>query len=461
MFSDSKANRALRLLYVSLPVLAAALLIYAQSARADLLKNKFLGSKDRFYSQAGREHEVKFTAVFKSTMTSLSEVAELSETQKTALVRREILPLMDYLFGPLVHRSQGSPQRVKNVLVDWTNARMSNGVVELPYEYRGLWIVSHQVSQAGSLELPVPLNRKVVYSKLWKKCTDSAPDHQTESFYWYFWDPTRYACDQKEGVEYNSVSVKIGRETRLTEKSYPEYNRMLEDDLMSMTMAFGYVDDPSEFNPEKDNDAGVYEYRSFVKHFRSKYASQLKESLIYQKEYKGSSNPELVIGHRFAGTLNGKKVLVNIVVAAGIDQMELFAKSFAHDHEDLFAWYGHSRVGSGFDAERFGRMLTSDPGYYSVTDAYQVIYWAGCNSYSYYTLPFFEFKGGTRNLDIIANGLPSYFSLNSDNAVIATDYFLNWPARPSYQEIVNTIEERASQRGTVVLVAVLGDEDNQ
>ena len=52
-------------------------------------------------------------------------------------------------------------------------------------------------------------------------------------------------------------------------------------------------------------------------------------------------------------------IVINVVAAAGIDQMELFARSFAHDHDGFFGWFGHSRVGSGFDAERFWQVHRS------------------------------------------------------------------------------------------------------
>ena len=114
-------------------------------------------------------------------------------------------------------------------------------------------------------------------------------------------------------------------------------------------------------------------------------------------------------------------------------------------------------------------MLIHNRNYYSVSPNYQMVYWGGCNSYSYYTLPFFDFKAhiangldpyGTKGLDIIANGLPSYFNLNADNGAIVLKHLLNWNNRPSYQTIVNELEARANANGVDVLVAVLGDEDN-
>ncbi|MGZ5279749.1 MAG: hypothetical protein ACXWC9_07405, partial [Pseudobdellovibrionaceae bacterium] len=102
---------------------------------------------------------------------------------------------------------------------------------------------------------------------------------------------------------------------------------------------------------------------------------------------------------------------------------------------------------------------------------YQMIYWAGCNSYSYYTLAFFDQKAklnptkdpkGTKNLDIISNALPSYFSLNAINAEILLKSLMKWEKPTSYQAIVDDIEKRAEKDGsTLVLVNVLGDEDNK
>jgi hypothetical protein len=107
--------------------------------------------------------------------------------------------------------------------------------------------------------------------------------------------------------------------------------------------------------------------------------------------------------------------------------------------------------------------------FYSLSAQYQLIYWAGCNSYSYYTEPFFKQKAaletepslfGPKNLDIINNGLPSLFSFNAANAMITYNAIMNWENKTSYQSIVNQIENFARNNNYVVLVNVLGDEDN-
>ncbi len=419
-----------------------------------------------FFSPAGGEHLVSFDGSLRTEWANLDELRAVDAEERNLYVEYNLLPTIDFLFGPLVNRNQGSPKRIQDVKVDWDHAALREGKVELPYHYEGTWILSNEAAAKPVLDLPVPYSAKTVLTKGWKTCTDSEPEHQTEDFFWYFWDPKRPGCKHKDGQEFYTAHILIGAATPQTEKTYPEYDRLFRqkgaEKELRLTIAFGYVEDPSKFNPEKDTDYGITQFREFVQKFRAKWAKKLSltEKPILQGEYRGADKPKLVIGRRFSGKVDGAQVTVSIVSAAGIDQMELFAKSFAHDHDGLFAWFGHSRVGSGFDADRFEQMLKTTPEYLSLTDDYQIIYWGGCNSYSYYSTPFFRLKGGTKNLDIIANGLPSLFSLNQENAEIVVENFLNWQKRATYQEITKAIEARAKAIGTKVLAVVLGDEDN-
>ena len=426
-----------------------------------------------FFSSSAREHDVTFSAYIRTDKTSLDQIKALSSAQQASFLSSDVKPLMKYLFGPATHNSLGSPQRSSQLSVDWNSAKLVNGKVELLYTYTGPWILRKDIAAAGSWTQAVPLNGDVVFTPNWKSCTDSAPEHQTTSFYWYFWDPARSGCDQVLERDYREVKFLVGAATLNQTQSFPEYEKLLKsngiDKNLQMTFAFGYVEDATTPNPDSDQDYGMREYQDFVKQARtyiSANAQNIVETPILQSEYPNATSPNTVIGHRFIGTRQGVKVSISVVAAGGIDQMYLFAKSFAHDHDGFFAWMGHSRVGSGFDAQNFGQIVANDPAYFSISSQYQVIYWGGCNSYSYYTLPFFKFKQsatdptGTKGLDIIANGLPSLFSFNSGNALIALHHILNWDEKASYQTILTEIEDQAANSGTYVLSAVLGDEDN-
>jgi hypothetical protein len=424
------------------------------------------------YSYAADEYQVTFSALAKTTHFTLDDVN--SEGIKSKIVN-DIKANVKFLFGPLTHRDIGGQKLNFVITPDWTLAKMNGDTLEVPYIYTGVWIISKKLISPNSvMNLPLPYDVAKVYTPKWLSCTDSAPDHQTESFFWYFWDPTRKGCDHKIDQEYQIITVRLGEQTVNQTESYPEYSKMIQsngvENNLQMTFAFGYVEDAEDSFPDTDNDYGMSEFRKFVK-FMDQEAKKLnlRKIEILQKEYLNHDYPDKKIGYSYQGFKNNVALNIKVVAAANIDQMELFAKSYAHDHDAFFGWFGHSRVGSGFDANNFASMLRWNPEYYTLSSNYQLIYWAGCNSYSYYTLPFFDQKSaldksvdpfGTKNLDIISNALPSLFSFNSNNAKVAYAAMINWENPTSFQTIVSTIEKNGLKSGYPVIVNVLGDEDN-
>lgn len=430
-----------------------------------------LDSAKEFYSKAGNEYAIDFDAIHLTNYSSLDELQNLPEYQKRNIEQYNIRTSIKYLFGPMTYRHLGGEQKGAKITVKWEAAYVQDGKVILPYHYSGVWLLRSQITPTSKFELPLPLNTEVLRTKNWKKCTDKDPEHQTWSFFWYFWEPKRFGCDHKLGEQFQMIQPVLSNMTTQTEVTYPEYKLMLADNHMTMTFGFGYVVDPENPQPFKDYDQGMGEFRAFIDSVRSSLqAVSATESKILEKEYNGSLVDERQIGTRFTYSKDGISYEIKIVAAASIDQMEVFAKSFAHDHDDYFGWFGHSRVGGGFDAMAFGQIVNGNPEFYSISSQYQLVYWAGCNSYSYYTKPFFDFKAnliagdvtGTQGLDIISNTLPSYFSLNAVNAEVLLHALLTASEhQTSYQAIVDALEDQSNASGATVLVNVLGDEDNQ
>lgn len=418
----------------------------------------------KLYSLKGREHQVQFEAVY---LTQYSQISDLQD----AKLQREIKQTTKFLFGPTTHRQIAGIQKGEKIIPHIEKAYLKANRVAVPYTYRGVWLIDQEFLTRTSLIIPVPLSEKDLRTSLWQRCTDSAEDHSMWSFFWYFWDPLRAGCDHKIGKNYQEVELQIGDETPATTASYPEYRNLIQNKngspTMAMTFAFGYVEDVANPNPFNDQDYGMYEFQKFYRATK-KIAAQLglTETAIYQKDITAGSTR---IGARFRGQQNGVQIEIKVIAAAGVDQMDIFANSYAHHHDGFFGWFGHSRVGDGFDADRFKYALRSQPEKFSVSPNYQIIYWAGCNSYSYYTLPFFQLKSdldptndphGTRKLDLISNALPSLFAFNSYNAQVLLQALLNWQNPTSYQSIINQVENYADSYGQSVLVNVLGDEDN-
>ena len=418
-----------------------------------------------FYSLTGQEYQVRFQALYESSAKSLDEI-----TPSTLPYR--IRSTTKFLAGPLGHRQLGGVQKGERITPHLEEAYVEEGHVLVPYTYEAQWVLENNALASGPLYLPLPYSVAGLETPHWKSCTDDEEDHNTWDFFWYFWDPERPGCDHEVGVNYQEVEVLVTASTTQTRLSYPEYSRLIHDKdgvpTLAMTFAFGYVKENSNPDPFRDIDYGIRQFQRFYAETKNTLlALGFEETPIFQSDISEGNQK---IGAKFIGSKNGVRMEVSVVAAAGVDQMDLFAHSYARDHEGFFGWFGHSRVGSGFDAEVFESKLKDFPEDFSLTQDYQLIYWAGCNSYSYYTKPFFELKAeldptgdpeGTRHLDIIANTLPSYFAFNGPNAKVLFNTLLHWDSPTSYQEIVRQIEDIAGNSRAQVIVTVLGDEDNE
>ncbi len=416
------------------------------------------------YALNAQEHRVKFEALYQSRAKNLAELDAYD-------LRSEIKEVTAFLFGTLTHREIGGVQKGEKIIPHIDQAVIKGGYVMVPYTYEATWMIHNNALIQNPLSLPIPYSIAGLNTPGWKNCNDSGEHRDDWGFFWYFWDPSRPGCDHKAQRHYQEVDVQIGVETPQTTLSRPEYSRLIHTKngvpTLSMTFAFGYIEEAYPADPFVDTDHGMKEFRMFHNRVKSQLLRlNFEETPLLQKDI---SRGKTRIGTKFTGNKNGVQVEVSILAAAGVDQMDIFAYSYAQNHDGFFGWFGHSRVGSGFDAEMFAYKLNANPQRYSITPDYQMIYWAGCNSYSYYTLPFFELKSrlnpgadphGTANLDLLSNALPSLFVLNAENAQILYAALFNWEAATSYQDIVQSIETSAAAWGREVIVNVLGDEDN-
>lgn len=428
---------------------------------AELLQNHIFG----LYSYGAGEYKVKFTANYRF-VAQLEAVKNWPDSSKYFVEQYDLPATIKFLFGPLTHRLIGAVQKDSSYKVNWSQAKQVGETVEVEYTYEGRWLIANS-KFANSFELPLPYNAELILTPAWTKCTDN--DHADDiGFLWYFWDPTRAGCDSVAGVQYQTIQVQVLGASEQEKLSYPEYKKMIRNEngtkWLRITLAYGYVEDKDDADPTTDADMGARQYREALRLVRH-YLPKAKESAILMNEYLGKESDKRV-GSRFMAVSNGIHIEIKVVVNTGIDQMQIFAQSFAHDRDGAFAWFGHSRVGSGFDAANFRKMVENNNEYYKPTSDYQLIYWAGCNSYSYYTQPFFQFKAalnpldpsGTKGLDIISHGLPSYFYMNGQYTSIYLWALLNFKKPVSYQTLIRLLESKPSTGP--LLANVLGDEDN-
>lgn len=458
-------------LFLNLFLLAGLLTGCHKPAQVDT-PTEAMAKDTAFYAKAGREVQVEFRATFISSFTDLesfqSDLDFNSNWLENSMIPRALL----FLQGPLANRSMGARKNETIRIIPESVKMTPDGLMAIDYIYTGTWLLEHRFKY--SFLMPVPYNNELLQTPNWKKCTTPHKEQQTEVFYWYYWDPARPGCDQKAGPHFQQIVVRIVKENKSTKYSHPEYKRMInsggQKNNLQMTFAFGYVKHLPNPDPFKDEDFNMGNFRKFIEHLR--YMSKvlnLTETPIYQSEYPQAVNPESRIGSRFVGIRNGIRMEIKVVAAGDLDQMEIFAKSFAHDHDAFFAWMGHARVGSESDFSNFKTIVETDPEYYSISPDYQVVYWDGCTTYDFYTEPFFEMKAaldpfadpmGTKGLDIVSNGFSTPFRPMGDNAKTWLFALVNWELNFSYQFLISEIEKTATDLNTKVFVNVIGDEDN-
>jgi hypothetical protein len=121
---------------------------------------------------------------------------------------------------------------------------------------------------------------------------------------------------------------------------------------------------------------------------------------------------------------------------------------------------GHSGLGGHLDMPSMERMegFTLTP----PKDRYQIYYFNSCTSWTYYNLPYLRRKAtesdpkGSKNLDILANGLETYFTVMGPTIAAvaqAVDMWASGQGAMSYQNLARAIDSQN-------LFGIVGDEDN-
>jgi hypothetical protein len=144
----------------------------------------------------------------------------------------------------------------------------------------------------------------------------------------------------------------------------------------------------------------------------------------------------------------GRKIVVRLfwgVANIGDESNAFFCMAKeAAERGSVFVYSGHSRVG-GLDLKYMGDQIGS-PIKMNYSQ-YQIYGFFGCSSYSYYNLSYFAAKAsntdpdGTKNADIITNGVTGSFYSMADFSIKTVAPILNWSARGTkmtWQQIMNS-----------------------
>jgi hypothetical protein len=406
-----------------------------------------------------------------AVLTFSQEVEFMSRTEPDEeLAREKIEAQVMHLFGPMSEAPVKAVPR-GNHKITGVAIRKKEGTKTTylaSYSYLGTIVV--QGLSGSSYQIVLPVNPDRIYragvrtranGEEYNPCTD--PHYQSEGDFWYFWNPDKHGCGLKEGVDFLRVSAKVRREAN-TERTYPEYERLADaNGVIRLSILMG-MDDPSKGkDPNRSADINAKNFVGIARTLKSlgferRVLSESEISEIAQVE-----DPVAYVEEFTKQSLRAKLVVQVFFGPSGIDEESGAFHYYVRDamqNSALLIYDGHSGLGSNLDLpvieETHGFRIRPPK------DRYQIYFFNSCSSYPYYNTMYFRRKAtaedrrGTKNLDILTNGLATLFDVIGESDMILVKAIDQWAAGnpgKSYQELAAAIDSSN-------LFGVNGDEDN-
>lgn len=391
---------------------------------------------------------------------------------------------LQHLYGPMsIAKYKSVPRGDHEIKIDWKNIILKkSGFFSIPYTYTGTIVVDN--GPRTKYEIIVPINPKKVYEDAFvsrdglqlqkSPCTDE--HYQTLGDFWYFWNPFQAGCDLKEAKNFfddNGSYVRVtGTITRTPNSrlSYPEYQKLIDPKTktVSIHVFFGLDEEKHGKNPMTSKDANAENFRLIRENLIGlKYTSHVWEEEDLRDAFKYLQSP-LPYVETMSKVVGDITLEVRLYYGpTGIDEKSRNFHKFYKDaleNSSIMIYGGHSGLGGHLDLDAIEGSLKEKIHFNK--NKYQIYFFDSCTSYSYYNTQYFARKRtendprGTKNLDIMTNGLATYFYVmpEATGATIqaveqALNYYIGSGVLVSYQDIAASIDSNN-------LFGINGDEDN-
>jgi hypothetical protein len=414
-----------------------------------------------------------------------------------------------YLFGALYlsgsAKPLGAPKQVADVKVTGVK-KAGEGRWQVSYDYSGVIQLEKDGQDQGTLKFPLPRDPDGAWHRSRElnpnatgPCADGLRDHDDPSFFWYVFNPRNPKCKLQAGQDYDVVTGSFKRLPPPSKPTYPEYARLVRTQngkqSIRIDMLMGVASEP-ELGPQDYDADGRFRFDPFKP---GKPGSSDVTSQSFRMIAQGLQQGANVLGVKFksrrwtdqeiekvAGKLGkvvpfvadftyvtpagsahpGIEITVRMyegvttVGAMGADSFYGFLKD-SYETGGVMMYSGHSSLGRGLNLAEIESWMNVK--LQPDCKNYQIYFFNGCSSYGYYNQDYFARKAacgngdakGTRNLDVLTNGLETYFVAmpKGDAAVIQS--IIHWALGKgvrSYQSLANEID-------SVNLFGVNGDED--
>ncbi|KHD89733.1 MAG: hypothetical protein OM95_01280 [Bdellovibrio sp. ArHS] len=311
--------------------------------------------------------------------------------------------------------------------------RKSAGVRTIAYKVTGVLLLNKNTAKKlldeGVWKITMPSDLDNFYEE---KCTDE--HYNSFGDFWYFYDPFREGCEfLRQAPMARSVNIKIAAFKNAPADTSASLDKLRDDngngDLFEITTINGYAD--SAKDPEDAGRMAFEELNTWLRQsgFNEKIVARYQNRPIHQftKTLKRSDGSEVQV--------RITRLLAETAVAS---KNVTFAKFFKHSVEnaDVVIYAGHSGLGGNLD---IASLEEKAGGFEFQTRKHQIFFFDGCSSYSYY-LTMFEERKSKGKIDILTNGLSSYFGYETPVHKVLFKHLLQVNSSPTWGEILRDME---------------------
>jgi hypothetical protein len=380
------------------------------------------------------------------TFTGMVEIA--SDTPdiliRPSYINRQLL----YLAGPLqAAPKKAAAKRDERVEILGKHRDDKTGKLYVRYRYTDTFLLENDLQDVVKIRLPLNLD------EIWERASLDCYSYGSQYHMAYFWNPVAKGCKLVEGVDYLTTDGAIVRKLANTTNTMPAYERLTNPNgEIRIVMAFGADDDQNgKTAPSKTKDhntAGYLDTRKFL----LGEGFSVRTVPVEERERECGTPKPLADSPGFVEELTrqdaGRRIVVRLfwgVANIGDDSNAFFCMAKeAAERGSVFLYSGHSRVG-GLDIDYMATQIGTPIRMSS--SQYHIYGFFGCSSYSYYNHAYFTAKAsksdpdGTKNMDIITNGVTGNFFAMADFNIKTVAPILAWSARgrkATWQQIIGS-----------------------
>ncbi|MBV2167449.1 MAG: hypothetical protein KUL82_01970 [Bdellovibrio sp.] len=349
--------------------------------------------------------------------------------------------LFGYLQSPSIVSSFGVNNRTLGVgaprlplSYEILKNRKSSGIRTIAYKVSGVLLLNKKAAtellKKGSWQITLPTDLDSFYDE---KCTDE--HYSGYGDFWYFYDPFRKGCEfLRESPLASPVTVTISPLKKQIEDADSALEEVRGDngngELFQITTINGF----SESARDKMDDGRLSfdEINNWLRGlgFEETIIARYLNRPVHQFDKSVRKSDGSVVHIRVT------RLLAETAIAS---KNVTFAKFFknAVKNADVIIYAGHSGLGGNLDIgsleEKAGPLEFN-------ASKRQIFFFDGCSSYSYY-LSMFEEQKTKGKIDILTNGLASYFSYEAPIHKAFYRQLFKVNDNPTWNEILTDMEK--------------------